>query len=86
MKNIYKLMCYVLLATVFAGCPKDDAPTAQPPKPFAEQLPIDEAAIDDFLETHFVTVDGDFNTTFTKIEAGGTEMPISEMPNLETIS
>lgn len=83
MKNIYKVLCFVLLATVFAGCPKDDSITAVPPKPFAEQYPIDDAAIDDFLATHFVTVDADFNTTFSLIENGGTEIPIKDMPNLE---
>ena len=82
MKNIYKVLCFVLLATVFAGCPSDDNVYAEPPKPYAEQYPIDEAAIEDFLATHFVTVDADFNTTFTKIETGGTETPIKNMSNL----
>ena len=49
MKNIFKALSFVVLATLFAGCPKDDTVTAQPPKPYAEQKPIDEAAIDDFL-------------------------------------
>ena len=82
MNNIFKALCFVVLATVIMGCPKEDSITATPPKPFAEQYPIDEAAIDDFLETHFVTVDADYNTTFTKIESGGTETPIKDMPNL----
>ena len=86
MKNIYKALCFVLLAAVFAGCPKDDSPAPTPPIPYADQKPIDEAAIDNFLETHYVTVDVNYNTTFTKIEEGGTETPISQMPNLESIT
>lgn len=84
MKNSLKVLCLVVLATFFAGCPKDDAVTIEPPRPFAEQLPIDAAAIDDFLATHFVTVDADYNTTFTLIEQGGTETPIRDMPNLKS--
>jgi hypothetical protein len=86
MKNIFKALSFVVLAILFAGCPKDDVPTAQPPKPYAEQKPIDEAAIDDFLATHFVTVDSEFNTTFTKIEEGGIETPIKDMPNLKSFT
>ena len=84
MKNSLKVLCLVVLATFFAGCPKDDAVAIQPPKPFAEQLPIDAAAIDDFLATHFVTVDAEYNTTFTLIEPGGTQTPIKDMPNLKS--
>jgi FKBP-type peptidyl-prolyl cis-trans isomerase FkpA len=84
MKNIFKILCFVLLATVFTGCPKDDTIEVVPPKAFSEQKPIDDAAIDDFLNTHFVTVDVDYNTTFTKIETGGTETPIKDMPNLKS--
>ncbi len=82
MKNIFKALSFVVLAILFAGCPKDDSITIEPPRPFAEQKPIDEAAIDDFLATHFVTIDADYNTTFTLIEDGGTETPIKDMPNL----
>ena len=82
MKNILKVLCLLVLATFFVGCPKDDSITAEPAKAFSEQYPIDEATIDDFLATHFVTVDGDYNTTFTEIQEGGTETPIKDMPNL----
>ncbi|WP_051191536.1 FKBP-type peptidyl-prolyl cis-trans isomerase [Flavobacterium gelidilacus] len=82
MKNILKVLCLLVLVTFFAGCPKDDTVTAEPAKAYSEQYPIDEAAIDDFLATHFVTVDGDYNTTFTEIQEGGTETPIKDMPNL----
>ncbi|MFC4740552.1 FKBP-type peptidyl-prolyl cis-trans isomerase [Flavobacterium ponti] len=82
MKNIFKALSFVVLATLFAGCPKDDTITAQPPKPYSEQYPIDKAAIDDFLATHYVTVDAEYNTTFTLIEAGGTEIPIKDRTDI----
>jgi uncharacterized lipoprotein YajG len=41
MKNIFKVLCFVVLATIFAGCPKDDTIDITPPRPFAEQYPID---------------------------------------------
>lgn len=82
MKNILKTLCLVVLATFFAGCPKDDSIEIVPVRTFAEQKPIDEAAIDDFLATHFVTVDTDYNTTFELIPDGGTQTPIKDLPNL----
>jgi len=82
MNNIFKILCLLVLVTFFASCSKSDSVTAQPPIPYADQYPIDEAAIDNFLATHFVTVDADYNTTFALIEEGGTETPIKDMPNL----
>ncbi len=86
MKNIYKALCLVLLATVFAGCPSDDSTSTTPITPYADQKPIDEDAIDNFLSTHYVTVDANYNTTFTEIPVGGTQTPISQMTNLESIT
>ena len=47
--------------------------------------PEDLAKIEAFLNTHYVTVDADYNTTFTQIPAGGTQTPISQMSNLEHV-
>lgn len=54
MKNIFKVICFVLLATIFSGCPKDDEVALTPPRPFAEQKVVDEAAIEEFLLTHYL--------------------------------
>lgn len=82
MKNILKALCFVVLATIFVGCPKDDVPTATPPKPFAEQYPIDVAAIDDYLATHYVDVDANFNTTFGLISDEPTKTPIANRTDI----
>lgn len=53
MKNIFNVLCLSFFALFLVGCPKDDATEITPPRPFAEQFPIDNAAIDDYLATHY---------------------------------
>ena len=68
----------MVLVTFFAGCPSDDSVTAEPAKEYAVQKPIDEAAIDDFLATHFVEVDADYNTTFGLLSDDPTKVAIKD--------
>lgn len=84
MKNIFKVFCFLGLVVFFIACKSDDSIDITPPKPYAEQKPIDDAAIEEFLTTHFVTVDADFNTTFEVIPSGGTQTPIKNMSNLKS--
>lgn len=87
MKNIFKILSFVILATVFAGCPSDDTSTAiTPPEDVAVQYPIDLARIEDFLETHSVEVDADFNTTFTEISTDNPGTPVMNHPDLTFIN
>lgn len=53
MNNIFKTLCLLVLFAFLASCSKSDSVTITPPKPYAEQYPIDEAAIDDYLATHY---------------------------------
>lgn len=86
MKNIYKALCFVVLATTLVACPNTDDATTSPPRDYQEVYDEDLAEIQDFLDTHFVTVDSDFNTTFELIADGGTETPISDMTELDSVS
>lgn len=83
MKNIYKALCFVVLATMLVACPNTDDVTVPPLRDYTEVYTEDLAEIEDFLDTHFVTVDADYNTTFELIPDGGTQTPISSMPELQ---
>ena len=41
MKNIFKILCFIVLATLFAGCPNNNDPEPiTPPLAYSEQYPI----------------------------------------------
>lgn len=81
-KTISFLAVLSLLTSFFVSCEKEDRVTAPPPRPFDKVYEEDIAKIEDFLNTHYVVVDSDFNTEFFEIEEGGTETPIMNMPEL----
>lgn len=85
MKTLVKLILVIVFTTSFFSCQETDTVTAPPARPFAEVYTEDLSKIEDFLNTHYVTVDADYNTTFTQIPAGGTQIPISQMSNLEHV-
>ena len=83
MKSLIKI---VLILGLFIGvysCQQDDSSTIAPPRPYNEVYEEDILKIEEFLDTHYVTIDGDFNTVFTKIPDGGSQVPVSDMPELE---
>jgi hypothetical protein len=83
MKNIYKALCFVVLATAVFACQNSDDSTSV--RDYDEVYLEDIAEIEEFMDTHFVTYDADFNTTFELIADGGTETPISNMPELDSV-
>ena len=83
MKSLIKI---VLILGLFIGvysCQPDDSTTIVPARPYDEVYEEDILKIEEFLDTHYVTVDADFNTVFTKIPDGGAQVPVSDMPELE---
>jgi len=64
------------------GCQKEEDFNSTPPRPYDEVYEEDIAEIEEFLNTHYVTIDSENNTEFFEIEEGGTETPISAMPEL----
>lgn len=83
MKSVFKIALLVVGITALFSCTKSDDVAIELPKPYIDVYAEDLEKIEGFLETHYVTVDADFNTTFTQIPAGGTQQPISEMTELE---
>ena len=77
---------FVLLASsaTFFSCQKEDEPVVVPLRDYATQYATDNAAIEDFLKTNFLTqviIDGQPDITFTKIPTPNTENKISVWDN-----
>lgn len=85
MKSLFKIVLSIVVVTSIFSCQKTDDVTAPPARPYADVYPEDLAKIEEFLDTHYVTVDADYNTTFTQIPVGGTQQPIADMPELEFV-
>ena len=85
MKTLVKLVLVIVFTSSIFSCQESDNVSAPPARPYAEVYPEDLAKIEAFLNTHYVTVDADYNTTFTQIPAGGTQTPIANMTELDTI-
>ncbi len=83
MKSLFKLVLVLGLFNGLYSCQNDSGTTITEDRPYDEVYLEDIAEIEDFLDTHYVTVDADYNTTFTQIPDGGTQTPISDMPELE---
>lgn len=60
------------------GCPVDDEPSSVEVRPYSEVYNEDIAEIEDFMNTHFMTVDGAYNVTFTEITGSTPGTPISD--------
>jgi len=83
MKQLNKYFLLLIGLCSLVSCKNDDDVTVPPPRPYAEVYPEDLAKIETFLNTHYVEVDSDFNTTFFEIPENGSQTPISDMPELE---
>lgn len=85
MKTLVKLVLVIVFTSSIFSCQETDNVSAPPARPYAEVYPEDTLKIREFMETHYITVDADYNTTFTQIPAGGTQTPIANMTELDTI-
>ena len=86
MKSLFKIALLLVVTFTFLACPQDDSgPQATPARPFAEVYEEDLVKIEEFLQSHYVTVDSDYNTEFFEIPEGGTQQPIWDMSELDTI-
>lgn len=76
MNRISKAFCLVSLLTIFAACKKDDGPNVAPPRDYAVQYATEKVEIEDYLKTHYMTVDANLDVVFAKIGAGETHTSI----------
>ena len=85
MKTLVKLVLFVVIISSTFSCQQNDTTTVIPARPYSEVYVEDTLKIRQFMESHYVTVDSDFNPTFIQIPVGGSQTPISEMSNLEHV-
>nr|WP_294774986.1 FKBP-type peptidylprolyl isomerase [uncultured Flavobacterium sp.] len=89
MNNFFKAIVCFTLALLVVSCSKSDDST-EPLRDYAEQYQKDIVLIEEFLQTHYITVTqnpgspDDQNVTFTRIPAGGTQTSIWNSPDLVT--
>jgi hypothetical protein len=77
MNNIYKILSVVVFGVILVSCSKNSNDDTTPIRDYAEQYATDLASIDDYIDTHFITVNpSNFDVTFNKIPDGGTQQSI----------
>jgi FKBP-type peptidyl-prolyl cis-trans isomerase FkpA len=77
MKNIFKLLLAVVFCIALASCTGTDTPTSIPLRDYATQYAADLDSIDDYIDTHYITVDpANFDVSFTEIPTGGSQQSI----------
>lgn len=82
MKLNYKLLLLVPFLIFLIGCPKDDQ-TSIEIRPFAEVYAEDLAEIETFMQTHKISVDADYNVTFSEITTSNPGTPIKDRSDLQ---
>jgi FKBP-type peptidyl-prolyl cis-trans isomerase FkpA len=75
MNKIYNLF-FVLIAVFAVSCSKSDDNNVEPLRDYTEQYAKDLDSIDEFIDTHYMTVSPDLDVTFTAIPTGGTQASI----------
>lgn len=82
MKLSLRLLLLLPFIFIMVGCPQDDGPTPIELRSYSEVYAEDIAEIETFMSDNFMTVDADYNVTFTKITASTPGTPINMHPNL----
>jgi FKBP-type peptidyl-prolyl cis-trans isomerase FkpA len=77
MNNIFKILSVFIFCFLLASCGGDEETATTPIRDYAEQYAADIDSIDDFIDTHYMTVNStNFDVTFTEIPTGGTQQSI----------
>ena len=76
MKNIYKALCFVVLATVLVACPNVDGPGSFSLRDHQEVYDENLTEIEAYLQANYLTVDANMDATVTAIPEGGTQVSI----------
>ena len=70
MKKFLKISIAVTIVAFFTACKQDDGNAPAPPRDYAVQYATEKAAIEEYLNTHYIEVDANFNVTFGELDAG----------------
>lgn len=83
MKKISVSILLFVVTLFIYSCTKDDGTSVEPARDYSDQYLKDIDSIDKFIDTHFMTVDADYNVTFTEITDETPGTPIRNNPNLQ---
>lgn len=88
MNNIYKTLFVLGFFALIISCTTNNTPEETPLRDYAEQYATDIDVIDDYIDTHYITVDPtNFDVAFTEIPTGGTQQNVrtqTQYPLLDT--
>ncbi|WP_395044855.1 FKBP-type peptidyl-prolyl cis-trans isomerase [Flavobacterium sp.] len=76
MNKFYKILFAFITLTTLFSCSKDNPNPTVALRDYTEQYAKDLDSINKFIDTHYMTVDTEYNVTFTKIADGGTQPSI----------
>lgn len=76
MKLSLRLLLLLPFIFVLVGCPGTDTPEPVQLRSYLEVYNEDITEIEDFMDSHFITVDPNYNVTFTKITGTTSGTPI----------
>jgi FKBP-type peptidyl-prolyl cis-trans isomerase FkpA len=82
MKFIYKLLLAVPLLFLLVGCPDDATVEPEVVRGYQEVYNEDLAEIEKFLMDNTMTVDANYNVTFSEITAANPGTPVKNRPDL----
>ena len=78
MNKFFKIIFAIALTVTISSCNKDDDPYVEPLRDYSEQYAKDLDSIDEYIDTHYMEVDADYNVTFTEIPENGTQLSIRQ--------
>ena len=84
MKLPLRLLLLIPFIFILVGCPGEDTPETFQSRPYLEVYNENLAEIEDFMESHYITVDASYNVTFTKITATTPGTPIFDALDTST--
>ena len=78
MNKTFKLFLILTIGIFVTSCSKDSSVATVPLRDYNEQYTTDSAAIEAYLDTHYLTIDSDYNVTLAEIPAGGNQKSIRD--------
>ncbi|WP_353148301.1 hypothetical protein [Flavobacterium sp.] len=84
MKLSLRLLLLLPFIFVMVGCPEDDTTEPIQLRSYLDVYNEDITEIEDFMESHYITVDANFNVSFTKITATTPGTPIFDALDTST--
>ncbi|MFP9098087.1 FKBP-type peptidyl-prolyl cis-trans isomerase [Flavobacterium sp. RHBU_24] len=86
MNRSLKALGLIALITLFASCKKDDGADVTPPRDYTVQYAAEKVQIEEYMQTHYMTVDANFNVTFDTLVAGSGHVSIWDQTDYPKIS